>query len=158
MDFHWPRGYLHEVSPGIHRQFSDMGCDCSKSVFLRADDSHFSPPGPVFRTTLTKDADERVPELPTHGAVQDEINRVVQKRHHVQEVAEVLVYLLMIFFVQAAHERQHTLRKLRDQEEDDDGEQHEGGAVVLIVLVRLVLLPLILQGHPFLVGSVHCNN
>lgn len=63
---------------------SNMCCNCSKSILLRTNDAHLSPSRPVFRTTLAEYTDKGVPELPAHGAVEHKVDRVVQKRHHVQ--------------------------------------------------------------------------
>jgi len=106
-------------------------------------------------TTPTEDLDERVPKLSTHRTVKNEIDRVIQERHDVQQITERPVNVRVELGDEDTAEGEDALWELGEQEEPNDGEQHGSGAVRLAGPVRLVLAALRLELHATDVGVVH---
>ena len=73
----------------------------------------------------------RVAEVSAHGAVQHEIDAIVDQRQHVHQVSERHVDVVEEVLQVDAEEDENGLRELRHHEEDDDHQQHAGGARVV---------------------------
>ena len=69
-------------------------------------------------------------ELLRHGAVEDEVDGVVDERDHVQRVGYQHVHVEEEVPGHGGHDDGHDLRDLRDDVHDDDDEQHRRRALV----------------------------
>lgn len=105
--------------------------------------------------TLAEDLDESLAKLSTHGAVEYEVDGVVQQGHDVEQVAERPIDVLEEILDEDAAESEHSLWQLRYEEETDDCQQHGRRPIVFPRTVRFVLPSLRLQLHAPDVGLMH---
>jgi len=101
---------------------------------------------------------ERLSELATHGAVEDEVEGTVDEDHNVEDVTQRHVDVVEDAAVDAAEEGEDALRQLGGHEAQYDGDQHRRRAGVFAVTVRLVSTsgrsqPTTLGGRP-----PHCRH
>lgn len=115
----------------------------------------FEPAGTMLRAEAAEHLHESLAKLPRHGAVEHEVDGVVDQRHGVQQVAQGVVHDVAEAVDEDVHESQDPLWQFSDGEEDHDGQQHPGGAVVLAMFVRFCLATLGLEQHPLPVSLVH---
>ena len=91
------------------------------------------PPG-VLPARPAVQQQERLSELGAHGAVEDEVDAVVDESHHVHDVAQRHVHVAEEAGLDEAEDEEEALRQLRDEEEHDDRDEHLGGPGVLVEL------------------------
>ena len=125
------------------------------AVPAAGDEFELEPAGAVVAAAAAEDGHEGVAELLGHGAVEHEVDRVVDERHGIQQVPKRVVHHGPEAVDEDGHERDDALWQLGDGEEHHHGQQHARGAVVLAVLVRLGLAALGLEQHALAVGLVH---
>jgi len=80
-----------------------------------------------------KHADERVPELFAHRAVENEVDSVVDERQDVEQIAECHVDFVDKARQQAAQQVDDALWQLRHEEQYDHQQQHQRRTVCLTI-------------------------
>ena len=83
---------------------------------------HLQPSRLLVRTTATEDLGKRVSELSTHGTVEDEIHRIVEERHHVENVSNIPVHFFEEVFDEGVTEREDTLWQLSQQKQSHNSQ------------------------------------
>lgn len=115
----------------------------------------FQPARPVSRTKAAEDGHEGVSKLLRHGAVENEVHRIIDQGHGVKQVAQGVVNSGAEALDENVHKREDALWELGDCEKDDNCEQHSRGPIVLPVSVGFSFPALRLEAHALTISFVH---